>query len=117
MIEPTDAMRDTLWRYLPTEVTDFCEPDDILPWIEALLAAVERDRCLEPRDHVFHPLDRYRAPSKWPARRGALHPHFCVVCSDGEAKGPGCVNCRSTGFDQSPWPDCVPCEAAPGGAP
>lgn len=30
------------------------------------------------------------------------HLHICVSCSDGTAPGPGCINCRDTGMDQTP---------------
>lgn len=46
---------------------------------------------------------------EWPNGRGGKHPHYCVTCSDGETQGPGCINCRSTGFDQTPWPNCQEC--------
>jgi hypothetical protein len=79
--------------------------EDVAEGLAAVLAIVARDRCLERRGHVFHPL----AKRQWPSGRGALHPHFCVSCSDGETAGPGCGNCRSTGMDQTPWPDCEQC--------
>lgn len=34
------------------------------------------------------------------------HKHYCLVCSDGRKPGPGCINCRSTGYDQTPCLDC-----------
>lgn len=34
------------------------------------------------------------------------HRHFCLVCSDGTERGPGCINCRETGMDQTPCIDC-----------
>jgi hypothetical protein len=43
VIEPTDEMRDTLWRLLPSEVQEGREPDDIVPWVTAVLTLVERD--------------------------------------------------------------------------
>lgn len=62
MIEPTDEMVMALWRLLPSEVQEGREPDDIRPWAEAVLAIVERDRCLKPRGHVFHPLAKRDEP-------------------------------------------------------
>lgn len=168
MIEPTDDLVLALWRVLPSEVQDGREPDDIRPWLAAVLnqlaldqtneltelralfdlqwtrsreadarwraedpearanispdlgavlkwlmddadrireqlAAIERDRCLQPRGH--RPL---RKPT-WLPGRGANHPHYCVSCSDGETQGPGCINCRQTGMDQTPWPHCEGC--------
>jgi hypothetical protein len=66
--------------------------------LAAALTVVERDRCLKPSGHVFHPL-AHPAP-KDPR---APHSHVCVSCSpDASAPGPGCVNCRQTGWDQTP---------------
>lgn len=32
-----------------------------------------------------------------------VHVHVCVSCSpDGSTPGPGCLNCRNTGMDQTP---------------
>lgn len=104
MIEPTDEMRATAFRAARTWAAEYghSQPDDRM-----LLAALAdaRDRCMERRGHVFHPLVK----PKWPSGRGGQHPHFCVSCSDGETAGPGCINCRSTGMDQTPWPDCEEC--------
>jgi hypothetical protein len=77
--------------------------------LAAVLAIVERDRCLQPRGHVFHPL------RNWPPGRGGSHPHYCVSCSTGAAPGAGCGNCRSTGMDQTPWPDCADCRVTRSG--
>lgn len=52
---------------------------------------------------------------EWPSGRGGKHPHFCLSCSDGETQGPGCINCRSSGFDQTPWPNCQECRPGPPG--
>lgn len=43
MIEMTTEMVQALWRVLPSEVQEGREPDDVEPWVEAVLAAVERD--------------------------------------------------------------------------
>jgi hypothetical protein len=75
--------------------------------LAAVLALVEADYCLERKGHVFHPLARSKPG------RGVNHPHYCLSCSDGEAKGPGCMNCRQTGFDQTPWPQCAGCATPP----
>jgi len=53
---------------------------------------------------------RPEAKPGWPTGRGGDHPHFCVSCSDGITQGPGCLNCRSTGFDQTPWAECQGCK-------
>jgi len=37
---------------------------------------------------------------------GSDHRHFCLVCSDGNSPGPGCINCRQTGMDQTPCLNC-----------
>jgi hypothetical protein len=104
VIEPTDEMVQLVYEQI-----DFWNhgDDGIREGLAAVLAIVERDRCMERRGHVWHPLAR-----TWPSRRGGSHPHYCVSCSDGEEQGPGCINCRSTGMDQSPWPDCEQCRFA-----
>lgn len=98
MIEPTDEMVTALLG----EVS-LIEGEPRAA-VAAVLAIVARDHCLERRGHVFHPL------RKWPINRGGLHPHYCVSCSDGHAKGSGCINCRQTGYDQTPWPNCQECK-------
>lgn len=99
MIEPTDEM-----------VEAFDGPKSSNAWVReglrSVLAIVERDRCMERRGHVYHPLAR----PQWPSGRGGQHPHYCVSCSDGETAGPGCGNCRQTGMDQTPWPSCEGCK-------
>jgi hypothetical protein len=78
------------------------------PWMEAaigdVLAIVERDYDVQRRTSHGWPA------RVWPLNRGALHPHYCVSCSDGHAKGDGCINCRQTGYDQTPWPTCEGCK-------
>jgi hypothetical protein len=75
-----------------------------LAGLAAVFALVERDYCLEPPGHAS------RSPRpKWPLGRGGSHPHYCVSCSDGVDEGPGCMNCRWTGMDQTPWPNCEAC--------
>jgi hypothetical protein len=64
--------------------------------LTAVLALVERDNDVRP----------HRKPKPG---RGVSHPHYCLSCSDGETKGAGCMNCRQTGFDQTPWPTCGGC--------
>lgn len=45
----------------------------------------------------------------------ALYTHVCLSCSpDAQRPGPGCVNCRHTGMDQTP---CLPRGAVAGAAP
>lgn len=98
MIEFTAEMRAAAERRMGA---------DLDPWtvaaIKDVLAIYARGRCLAPAGHVYHPL------AKPKSGRGVLHPHYCLSCSDGEGKGAGCGNCRQTGFDQSPWPDCAGC--------
>lgn len=137
MIEPTDEMLAAfLAEARPSRLWADGDPD----WragLAAVLAVVARDRCLEAAGHVWHPLARpvtdpclcgadlgppwdstphqkggrgCRGARQWPSGRGGSHPHFCVSCSDGETAGPGCINCRQTGFDQTPWPDCPECK-------
>jgi histidine triad (HIT) family protein len=48
-----------------------------------------------------------RIPDRGDPRRAARaadpHAHACVTCSpDGVLTGPGCINCRQTGMDQTP---------------
>jgi hypothetical protein len=107
MIDPTDEMRAAFDQAPAADVGCYCAIC-LNHRLAAVLAIVERDRCLKPRGHVFHPLAK---PPRL-SGRGVSHPHFCVSCSDGEKAGPGCANCRSTGFDQSPWPDCEQCRFA-----
>lgn len=106
MIEPTDEMvavfRDAWMRSMQTDPsTDDPEAVADRAGLAAVLALVERDYCLERKGHVYHPLTK--------PGRGVNHPHFCLSCSNGETRGPGCINCRQTGFDQTPWPDCREC--------
>ena len=58
MIEPTDEMRTALLAdYEDACDVVGCGRDDCLDVrLAAVLAIVERDRCLKPRGHVFHPL-------------------------------------------------------------
>jgi hypothetical protein len=105
VIEVTDEMREAFqvaagwpgppWRFGP----------DVANGLAAVLALVERDYCLERKGHAYHPLARSKPG------RGVNHPHYCLSCSSGEAKGPGCMNCRQTGFDQTPWPTCGGCSS------
>jgi len=106
---------DARWRAEDPEARANVWPDlgVLLKWLmddadqaRAELAIVGRDRCMERRGHVYHPLAR-----KWPSGRGGSHPHYCVSCSDGEVQGPGCDSCRSTGMDQTPWPRCEECRS------
>lgn len=110
MIEPTDEMRRNAYTdaRIWADRHGHAQPDDRLVdvVIHAVIAVVERDYdVLRRTSHVW--------PARvWPPNRGALHPHYCVSCSDGHAKGDGCINCRQTGYDQSPWPDCGQCRFA-----
>lgn len=106
MIEPTDEMVQAFMRaasQTPVQVAGR-ELLNARAGVAAVLAILEREYCLERRGHVYHPLSR-----KWPLGRGGSHPHYCVSCSDGVDEGPGCMNCRWTGMDQTPWPDCEAC--------
>lgn len=50
------------------------------------------------------------APGKTPTH--SVHPtHYCITCGSADGPGPGCGNCRGTGFDQTP---CRACDSAPG---
>lgn len=101
MIDPTDEMYEALFDAGEASGGEFASKEDVMRGLAAVLAIVERDWCVEPRGHVDHPL--------WPSGRGGSHPHFCVSCSHGGSRGLGCHNCRQTGFDQTPWPDCREC--------
>ncbi len=115
MIEPTDEMKAAFRAAQERRAAELVAEGaplgghDILDrGLAAVLAIVARDRCMQARGHVYHPQARSRA---WPPGRGGSHPHYCVSCSEtGEASGPGCINCRMTGFDQTPWPDCQGCQ-------
>ena len=73
-----------------------------LAGLAAVLAIVERDRCMQQRGH-----DR---PREWPDGVGGKHPHHCASCSRDGKPGPGCINCRQTGYDQTPYPNCQECK-------
>jgi hypothetical protein len=111
VIEPTDEMRrafeDAFEAAAPTDGMRFKE-DHLIQMdagLAAVLTIVERDYCLQPPGHAS------RSPRpKWPLGRGGSHPHYCVSCSDGVDEGPGCMNCRWTGMDQTPWPNCEACQ-------
>lgn len=104
MIEPTDALR----RAYVDAWDPNADPDELMDArLLAVLAELSRDYCLQRKGHVWNPSDR--RPPQWPPGRGAKHPHYCVSCSNGETPGPGCINCRSTGYDQTPRPDCEEC--------
>lgn len=100
MIEPTDEMVQAFARVFFTNPLG----EDVRAGLAAVLAIVARDHCLEAKGHVYHPLAR-----EWPLNCGGMHPHYCASCSDGHAKGDGCINCRQTGYDQTPWPNCGAC--------
>lgn len=115
MIEPTDGMANAGWDALPVTVRESGEVDldDMKVALAAVLTIVERDYVIERRcPHGSHPARcgpcRFDAV-KWPLNCGGMHPHYCVSCSDGHAKGDGCINCRQTGYDQTPWPNCAGC--------
>jgi hypothetical protein len=100
VIEPTDEMVQLVYERI-----DFWNhgSDGIREGLVDVFALVERD--YDVRDRTSHGW-----PARvWPLNRGALHPHYCVTCSDGHAMGPGCINCRQTGYDQTPWPNCQEC--------
>lgn len=107
MIEVTDEMvtaaaevaEDEMVRRLGRDLGTLHRDDIIRAALKAALAIVERDWNMQP-----NPNARKSRPG-----RGVNHPHYCLSCSNGEAKGPGCMNCRQTGFDQTPWPSCAGC--------
>ena len=117
MIEPTDEMGDAFvqasrayWTVLDhdTGLGGLTVAEHYraarLQALTAVLALVERDYDVQRRMAHGWPA------RVWPLNRGALHPHYCVTCSDGHAMGPGCINCRQTGYDQTPWPNCQECQ-------
>lgn len=56
-LQPTDETVMALWRHLPAEVQDGREPDDIRPWVTAVLDAAARGRPL-PGEPVWSGSDR-----------------------------------------------------------
>lgn len=46
--------------------------------VAAVLAIVERDRCMEPAGHAWHPLAK-RAPVMHLATKGDAHMHCCGI--------------------------------------
>lgn len=117
MIEPTEEMIETFEQAAPGAKRSV----NTRAGLTAVLAIVERD-VLQPAvdraEYAGHERgwrergERDETVLAYPPRRGGRHPHYCVSCSDGHAKGDGCINCRSTGYDQSPWPDCEQCRFA-----
>lgn len=101
MIEPTDEMVEAVDRAL-TEAAG-TGTGEARAAARAVLAIVARDYCVSPRPAWATPV--------WLLGRGGSHPHYCVSCSDGDAPGPGCGNCRQTGMDQTPWPRCEGCRS------
>lgn len=78
----------------------------VIEWLEEL-----RDRRIDERDAGTWPYPPDPQAARFPCGRS----HVCVSCSPRpDVPGPGCLNCRQTGFDQTP---CVPCaeEARVGG--
>lgn len=113
MIEPTDEMIRA-YEAAAAEEFNWIAVRGSRRGLAAVLAVVARDRCLAPAGHVHvepsvEDWDWTPPKREWPPGRGGKHPHYCVSCSDGEKAGPGCGICRSTGFDQTPWPNCGRC--------
>jgi hypothetical protein len=110
VIEPTDEMVEAYGRAVWSTPRSKSDAETTRArrraGLAAVLAIVERDRCMQPRGHAQHVPRQPR-----PDGRGSSHPHFCVTCSDGEAAGRGCINCRLTGMDQTPWPRCEECRS------
>lgn len=74
-------------------------PDPSSPWPQA--TSVGRwfhDVGDALEDEVF---------TEWQHRKKYFHNHVCASCSpDGRRPGIGCMNCRNTGMDQTPCPNC-----------
>lgn len=93
MIEVTKEMVQLVYSRI-----DFVNhgDDGIAEGLAEVLALVAQDRCLAPAGHVYHPLAKPRDPR-------APHSHVCISCTpDDVTPGPGCINCRNTGMDQTP---------------
>lgn len=77
MIEPTGEMIEAAERGYGGNVEG-----DMIGAIKAVLAIVERDRCMEAKGHVFHPLAKYVESSvedwDWKTDRH----HYDVSCDD-----------------------------------
>lgn len=106
VIEVTKAMCEAGWDALPVSAqeTGDVDIDDMAKVIAAALAVVKRDYRTEPSP----PWQRAVPPGC-----GAQHPHLCVSCVDDRVYGQGhggCINCRMTGYDQTPWPQCQECQ-------
>jgi hypothetical protein len=57
------------------------------------------------RDSAAVTLDAWRMNED--KRKKYFHNHVCATCSpDGIHGGAGCINCRNTGYDQTPCVDC-----------
>jgi hypothetical protein len=120
VIEPTDEMVEAFRAVEGTGGWGRNDPREaVRAGLAAVLAIVARDRCMEasghddPLRHVEPSVEDWdwAPPKGWPSGRGGSHPHYCVSCSDGETQGPGCLNCRQTGMDQTPWPRCEGCRS------
>lgn len=75
---------------------------DIAPLKAALAALVARREALAVEKHKSE-------HNCWPKPKPDpyFHNHVCRTCSpDGKNPGQGCINCRQTGYDQSPCPNC-----------
>lgn len=63
MIEPTDEMMQAFDAGYTTQDPNAIRPiPSVRAGLAAVLAIVERDRCMERRGHVFHPLAKRNQP-------------------------------------------------------
>lgn len=88
------APREVLWEAIASAVID----------INERMAVLEADA--DARRRVISAIEK-RVGSRPSAREAVRdrypHSHACATCSpDGRQPGPGCINCRKTGMDQTP---------------
>lgn len=93
-----DLPREDLWKAIAASVIDINERIDVVERNAAenrrVMASID-NRLRWPRPEMQRANQAVRA--RYP------HAHACVTCSpDGRQPGPGCVNCRKTGMDQTP---------------
>jgi hypothetical protein len=84
VIEVTDEMRAAF----RADRDDWCDEigcgrDDCLTErLAAVLAIVERDRCLAPAGHVWHPLTEQAVKVKWVCRKCGGPLNQCETCKE-----------------------------------